>query len=133
MEISAKISSQNLSKTDSMSDVQKKLQTDNSEKKSNYFEPQDEVIISKEGQELQAKNEVKILRLPEKNEDSKKVEVEVAKSDSAQKIDRNKMNQIAAKMMKGEKVSSSDEKLLKDIDPQLYARAKSKAETATNA
>lgn len=89
----------------------------------NYFQPTDEVQISDEGYSLQAKSETKVVRMPEQ------VEGFQADKGFGKQNDRAKMNQIAAKIMNGKHVSSSEEKILKESDPQLYARAKAKAKS----
>lgn len=88
-----------------------------------YFQPTDEVQISDEGYSLQAKSETKIARIPEQ------VDGFQADKGSGKQNDRAKMNQIAAKIMNGKPVSPSEEKILKESDPQLYARAKAKAKS----
>ena len=89
----------------------------------NYIQPTDEVQISDEGYSLQAKSETKVVRMPEQ------VEGFQADKGFGKQNDRAKMNQIAAKIMNGKHVSSSEEKILKESDPQLYARAKAKAKS----
>lgn len=93
------------------------------QKLESYFQPTDEVQISDEGYSLQAKSETKVVRIPEQ------VDGFQADIGSGKQNDRAKMNQIAAKIMNGKTVSPSEEKILKESDPQLYARAKAKAKS----
>lgn len=93
------------------------------QKLESYFQPTDEVQISDEGYSLQAKSETKVVRIPEQ------VDGFQADIGSSKQNDRAKMNQIAAKIMNGKTVSPSEEKILKESDPQLYARAKAKAKS----
>lgn len=101
----------------------KKDTADKVEKLESYFQPTDEVQISDEGYNLQAKSETKILKMPEQ------VESFQAESSSDKQSDDAKMNQIAAKIMNGKPVSPAEEKALKETNPQLYARAKAKAKS----
>ena len=99
----------------------KKDTADKVEKLESYFQPTDEVQISDEGYNLQAKSETKILKMPE--------QVESFQAESSSQSDDAKMNQIAAKIMNGKPVSPAEEKALKETNPQLYARAKAKAKS----
>ncbi len=95
-------------------------QSPKSEKTTNaddYFNPKDRVDISNEARELQARADVRLVKTPEKIETAQRTE----------QSDQNRLNLIASKIMQGQNVSPSEERTLKESNPQLYARAKAKA------
>lgn len=87
----------------------------------NYFKPQDTVEISAKAQKLNAQSNSKVVTLP--------AETENFVADTSKATQKNKIKQIAALITNGKKISAADAKFLKQADPQLYAKIKSKLKT----